>query len=226
MSPLSRIAFVTIGCTPRTDIVPEMVSEIFGDQPSNDIQIREFGVLDGLDGADLDAMKATADEHVFATRDAQNNEISVSAEKTEARLETLLDHVEGLDFDMVVLLCTGTRIRPRTGMLIIESQRVVDHSIAALSIGDAPLGVLVPFERQISTLFSGHDLPSNARFAAASPYDGAPLGVRASALADCPVTVMHCMGYSRAMRDAVRAAIPGHVLHARGMVAGFVRQLL
>lgn len=226
MSPVSRIAFVTIGCTPRTDIVPEMVADILGDLPADSVEIREFGVLDGLHGAELDAMIAKSAEPAFATRDRQGNEIAVSVERTEARLEMLLDTVEGQNFDLVVLLCTGTRIRSRPGLLIIEAQRVVDNSIAALSVGAGPLGILVPFESQIEALFSGHDLPENARFAAASPYDGEPLADRAAALSDCPVLVMHCMGYSRAMRDDVRAAVPGHVLHARGMVASFVRQFV
>lgn len=226
MTPVFRIAFVTIGHTPRADIVPEMVSEILGDRSAENIEVREFGVLDGLDAAELEAMKAQGAEPVFATRDADENEISVSVEKTEARLEALLDEVENLNFDVVVLLCTGTRIRSRAKTLIIEAQRVVDNAIATLSNVKEPLGILLPFESQAETLFSRHQLPANTRFAAASPYEDAPLGDRAAPLVDCPVTVMHCMGYSRAMRDELRAAIPSRVLHARGMVASFVRQFM
>lgn len=226
MSSAFRISFVTIGCSPRPDIVPEMVSDILGGRTPGCIEIAEFGVLDGLEAAELDAMRAAPGEPEFATRDGGGNEISVSVERTERRLGNLLTRIDTLGFDLIVLLCTGTRIRPPANTLIIEAQRVVNSAIDALTTGGAPLGIMVPYQTQIGSLFGQHGASANIRFAAASPYDGEPLAPRAEQLADCKVTVMHCMGYSHAMRDELCAALPHHVLHARGIVASFVRQFL
>ena len=226
MSTVRRIAFVTIGHSPRPDIVPEMVAEMLGDRSTETVEIGEFGILDGLGGADLKAMLAIAGEPQFATRDADGNEISVSVEKTERRLNDLLAHVDTLNFDMIILLCTGTRIVPPEKTLVIEAQRVVDGMIDILGTGRTTIGILMPYESQASSVFGRHGALQNISFAAASPYDGAPLAQRAAPLTGCAVTVMHCMGYSRAMRDELQAALPNHVLHARGMVASFVRQFL
>jgi protein AroM len=226
MTSVHRIAFLTIGHSPRADIVPEMVAEILGDDPAVSLEVHEFGVLDGLTANELEAMKPVADEPVFATRTAEGCEMAVSVERTEARLDALLRRIDGQNFDLIVLLCTGTRISPPENTLVIEAQKVVDRAIDALTLGDAPLGILLPFESQIATLPGRHGFPAETRLAAASPYDGAALAPRATALADCPVTVMHCMGYTRAMRDELRSALPNHVLHARGLVAGFARQFL
>ncbi|WP_127520006.1 AroM family protein [Mesorhizobium sp. Z1-4] len=226
MPPVLRIAFVTIGYSPRPDIVPEMVSDIIGGRSPECIEIAEFGVLDGLEGVALDAMKAAPGEPEFATRCFDGKEISVSVDRTERRLADLLSRVDTLGFNLIVLLCTGTRINPPANTPIIEAQRVVNSAIDALRAENIPLGILVPYQNQIESLFGQSSQAGNTRFVAASPYDSASLVSRVGSIADCKVTVMHCMGYSRAMRDELRAALPNHVLHARGLVASFVRQFL
>jgi protein AroM len=45
-------------------------------------------------------------------------------------------------------------------------------------------------------------------------------------VAACDLVVMHCMGYSEAMRARVAAAIEPPVLLARRMVAGAIQQLI
>lgn len=225
--PLPRhIAFVTIGATPRTDIVPEMVEEILAGRPAETLRVTEAGVLDGLEGDALSAILARDGEPAFATRDAKGREVAVSIERTEARLVALLQELDGRGFDLIVVLCTGTQIPKLANTVVIEAQKVVDHAIEALSIGDGPLGIVLPLPRQIEDFQTRHAFAVPTVHVAASPYDGLALAPRAKGLADCKLTVMHCMGYSRAMRDDLRAAVDHPVLTARGFVAACVGQFL
>ncbi|WP_416373270.1 AroM family protein, partial [Achromobacter insolitus] len=50
-APQRRVAFFTIGQSPRSDVVPEMAS-LLGAR----VRIDEFGALDGLDAAGLAAL--------------------------------------------------------------------------------------------------------------------------------------------------------------------------
>lgn len=226
MNRKPRLAFVTIGHSPRPDVTPEMIDEIMSGRPEDSVEFTEFGVLDGLEGAALDAMLAAGDEPVFATRANDGRELVVSVARVEARLDALLQRLDGEGFDLIVLLCTGTHIRPLKNTVVIEAQKVVDKAIEALTLAEGGLGVMLPLERQIEGFSDRHSFPTPPRYAAGSPYDGGGLAARAAPLAGCAVTVMHCMGYSAKMRDELRAALPGGVLHARGFVAAYVRQFL
>ncbi|WP_319517473.1 AroM family protein [uncultured Martelella sp.] len=222
----SRLAFVTIGQTPRIDLVPEMVSEIVAGREGNPPEIVEFGVLDGLSGADLDALRAEPGEHSFATRLADGSEIVTSKDRTEERLNQLLQDIDSKGFDLIVLLCTGTKIEPLAHTLVVEAQRIVDSTVEALAQSARNLGVILPLERQVADFAERHVFSRKAKAVAASPYAGDDMAARAAALADCDLIVMHCMGYSAAMLEAVRTSVGAPVLLSRRLVAGVVRQMV
>ncbi|MCX8995823.1 AroM family protein [Rhizobiaceae bacterium BDR2-2] len=226
MSRSSRIAFVTIGQTPRVDLVPEMMEEIVAGLDARDVSYREFGVLDGLEGAALDGLRARPGEHSFATRLKSGEEIVTSKARTEERLNALLHRIDEEGFDLIVLLCTGTQIEPLKNTLVVEAQRIVDSTVEALSASCGKLGVILPLERQVADFHERHVLPGAPKLVAASPYAGDDITARAAELADCGLIVMHCMGYSAAMLEKARSASGAPVLLSRRVVAGVVRQML
>lgn len=226
MPSKSKIAFVTIGQTPRVDLVPEMMAEITVGLPEGSVEFREFGVLDGMNPAELDAMRARDGEHSFATRLAIGEEIVTSKALTEEKLNVLLKKIDGEGFDLVVLLCTGTRIDPLENTLVVEAQRIVDSTVEALAASARRLGVIVPLERQIRDFDERHVLPGSPSFVSASPYAGDDMGERARKLEGCDLIVMHCMGYSADMLKEVRAAVDTPILLSRRLVAGVVRQMI
>lgn len=219
----ARIAFVTIGQTPRTDIVPEMMAEIGA---GDTVEFAEFGVLDGLEGDALDAMLARDGELSFATRLKDGREVVTSKERTEARLNTILAGIDGQGFDLVVMLCTGTTIEPLKNTLVVEAQRVVDATVEALAASSRRLGVIVPLERQVAEFERRHIFAGSPSVVAASPYAGDDLAERARAVAGCDLVVMHCMGYSAAMLDEVRVVVAAPVLLSRRIVSNVVRQMI
>lgn len=221
-----KIAFVTIGQTPRVDLVPEMMAEIGLGLPQGRIEFREFGVLDGMDLAELDAMRAEEGEHSFATRLATGEEIITSKALTEEKLNILLKQIDAEGFDLVVLLCTGTKINPLENTLVVEAQRIVDSTVEALAASCRRLGVILPLERQVKDFAERHVFSGEPKLVSASPYAGDDIGARAKQLEGCDLIVMHCMGYSAAMLDEVRRAVDAPVLLSRRVVAGVVRQMI
>lgn len=226
MPSISKIAFVTIGQTPRVDVVPEMMAEIGLGLPENHIEFREFGVLDGMVSAELDAMRARDGEHSFATRLASGEEIVTSKARTEEKLNVLLKQIDAEGFDLVVLLCTGTKIDPLENTLVVEAQRIVDSTVEALAASCRRLGVILPLERQVKDFGERHVFSGEPKLVSASPYAGEDIGARAKQLEGCDLIVMHCMGYSAEMLDEVRRAVDAPVLLSRRVVAGVVRQMI
>lgn len=226
MSKALRIAFVTIGETPRIDVVPEMIEEILTGHTGRGLDYVEFGVLDGLSDADVDGFRAQDGEASFATRRKSGEEIVTSKHRTEARLNLILKDIDQKGFDLIVLLCTGTMIEPLRNTLVVEAQRIVDSTVEALAASCKQLGLILPLERQVKEFAERHVFSGTPKAIGASPYAGDDIAERALALKDCDLVVMHCMGYSAAMLADARQSIAAPILLSRRMVAGVIRQML
>lgn len=218
------IGFVTIGFTPRNDIVPELVEELRAGKSCPEPDVHEYGALDGLADDELPAVLAGAGEASFVTRGRRGEELVLSAARVEERLDAMLRGIDDRGHDLIVLLCTGTTVPQLRNTLVLEAQKIVDNSIEAMIGAGCRLGVLLPLERQIDDFQLRHRYSAPVRFAAFSPYASGQARPSVEVLDGCDATVMHCMGYSRDMRDALRHSLPHPVLHARGIVGGLLRQ--
>lgn len=221
-----RVAFFTIGESPRSDVVPEM-ARLLGETA----QIDEFGALDGLNAAALAAMAPRDGEYRFATRLRDGAQIQLDAAAAEARLAAVMQQADGAGYDVLVPLCTGTAIAPmRT--LVVEPQQVVDHLVAGLSQHCRKVGLVVPLAEQVDFFHMAVPLSCETQVVHASPYE-ADAGQAAlnfaqagQALASCDLIVMHCMGYAERMRQAVAQASGRPVLLSNRLVAQALSQLL
>ncbi|WP_454677306.1 AroM family protein [Achromobacter marplatensis] len=221
-----RVAFFTIGESPRSDVVPEMARQL-----GETVQINEFGALDGLDAAALAAMAPRDGEYRFATRLRDGAQIQLDAAAAEARLAAVMQQADGAGYDVLVPLCTGTAIAPmRT--LVVEPQQVVDHLVAGLSQHCRKVGLVVPLAEQVDFFHMAVPLSCETQVVHASPYE-ADAGQAArnfaeagQSLASCDLIVMHCMGYAERMRQAVAQASGRPVLLSNRLVAQALSQLL
>jgi protein AroM len=114
------MAFVTIGQSPRLDMVPEM----YADLPR--VDVIERGALDGLSEAEIAALAPVDGAKSLVTRLVDGREVVLDHARTEARLAAVLEELDGEDMDAVVVLCTGTEVPPLKNSLVIEAQAVVD----------------------------------------------------------------------------------------------------
>lgn len=221
MSRAPRIAFVTIGQSPRTDLTPEILSQVRGP-----IDAIEFGALDELSHAEATAMAPKEGETSLCTRMRDGSEVVIGKDQTRDRLQKLFDRLDTEGFDAITLLCTGYFEHLGSKTLLIESQRVVDATVDALSVGCHNLGVILPLERQVAEFHVHSDDTRRIKATHYSPYSGDRLETAAKEVADCDLVVMHCMGYSEAMRTKTIALTNKPVLLARRIVAGAVQQII
>jgi protein AroM len=225
----ATVAYLTIGQTPRVDLVPDL-RELIG-VPHRAV---ELGVLDDIDVAGLDAAEPRAEEPRLVTRTTDGSEVALRASWVHDRMCSLIRRAAARNPDLIVLLCTGHFRAPRVGMPLVMAQSVVDHGTLALT-RTGTLGILVPHRAQAEAIEGTPHWPTwlpdasrRCRVVAshASPYTGTRFPEAAKELAGAGLIVMHCMGYDEAMRRQVRKASKRPVLLARRMVADAVRQLL
>lgn len=218
---LSTVRFVTIGQTPRTDMVPDLVARL----PEGTV-VREAGALDGLDRAAVAALAPGPGEQRLVTRMAAGTQVIVGKAKIQARLQKIFDGF-GRDPSVVtVLVCTGEFPELRGPGVFLDAQHLVDHGVAAICAGMGKIGLMLPAAEQADEFHFKPAPHQELRITWASPYVGDRFAEAGRELSGCDAVVMHCMGFTEEQRRRVATASGRPVLLARRFVAAAVAQLL
>jgi protein AroM len=235
-SMLERITFLTIGQSPRTDLVPEIVAAL-----PRTIEVREWGALDGLSPREIAELAPGEDDHALVTRLRDGGQAIIGKRWVTGRIQAYLEgRAAGDDggtprrpeaswrsTQATVLLCTGDFSELRPHGLFLDSQHLVDGGADALCHGAESIGLLLPLDRQQGEHHYHPPAGQRLRSAHASPYDSNDdFEAAGRALADCDIVVMHCMGYSEVQRRTVAEASGRPVLLARRLVSSALSQLL
>jgi protein AroM len=212
---LRRVAFVTIGQSPRSDVLPDILKET-----QTPFEVTEQGALDGLTDTEIVNLAPRPGEERLVTRLRDGREVLLGKPAIDRRLHEILVELDHGGFDLLVLLCTGhfTPFRLRTPF--IEPQHTVDHFVQGLAYGAERIGILLPNVAQIDEF---HGIPGMAiKAVGASPYQAeseAAMREAGASLADTDIILMHCIGYTEAMRKVVKQAANRPVLVSRQLVA-------
>lgn len=215
------IAFLTIGQTPRTDLVPELLRWI-----PDSVDVVEVGALDGLDAAEIAALAAEPGDERLVTRLRGGGQTVLRKAWVTERLQQMLDDLGAAQHDAVVLLCTGEFTDLTAEGLFLDAQQMVDHGAAALCHRAARVGIVLPLAEQAGDVSFRPRDGQETVVTHASPYDGDRFAEAGRELADTDVVIMHCMGYTEDQRDAVAAASGRPVLLARRLVAAALAQIV
>jgi protein AroM len=213
---MKTIGAVTIGQSPRPDVMTA-IRPILGPE----VRSIECGALDDLDPRNLQPPAgARSDGPILVTRLRDGTEVRVSLAFIAPRVERCLRQLEA-EVDLVLLLCTGSFPPMETRRPVIWPERVLAAVVQA--VRPARLGVLTPAAEQCEDQRERWArLVPHVVVASASPYGDAsalvPAG-RALAAAGVDLVVMDCLGYTPAMRAAVRAATGRPVLLASTALA-------
>ncbi|GIL28517.1 AroM family protein [Actinocatenispora comari] len=224
---MSRLGIVTIGQSPRVDMVPELLAPLGIDAAS----VVERGALDGLTTARIAALApAEGAEHVLTTRLADGSAVLLDHDAAIGAVQAAIAAVEtGVDATLVV--CTGTFPPLRHDRPLLFAEPLLLGGVAALCAGER-VGIVCPLPAQVSMSHQKWEPVVGAvTVAAATPYEaGAPAAVAAAAarLAAGGATriVLDCMGYTAAMRSAATEAASVPVLLARSVVARLAGELV
>ena len=216
-----RVAFVTIGQSPREDVLPEMLAQIGGG-----IEPAEIGLLDGLSREEIARLTPIGDGYRLVSRLRDGSEVVIAKDWAERRLQEVIEELDGNGFDLIVLLCTGSFPHQRSRTLLVEAGRVVDHLVDALSEDGRVVGVMLPNARQVGAYERSSNGQAPTVATHASPYGDSRFPDAVNELKDADLIVMHCMGYDAAMKAEVARLSGKPVLLSRGLVAAVAQQLL
>lgn len=220
---LPRIAAITIGQSPRPDIIPELRTLI-----GKPVEIVELGALDALELAAIETLAPGAGEFPLVTRLRNGRSVHLRPAWVEERLQECISQLEG-EVELALLLCTGSFRRFRAQKPVLFPGQLllaITRSVAA----DKRLGVLTPDPgQQEEQLRRWRQVSPEVIIQPANPYESGKaveLAARQLAGAACALVVMDCLGYTLAMQTLVRQIVQKPVLLARSVLARVAAEML
>ena len=211
------ISLISIGQSPRTDVVSEIKS-ILGED------LIECGALDGLSKEEIGRL--ASEEDFFVTLLKDGTQVKVSREKIEERMQTCVDKMED-KAAIIGILCTGEFPELKSSRILIKPSTLLSKSVEMLGVDK--IGVLIPEKEQEKIarkkwFSTGREL----EVLPLSPYNAGEQEIRsaADALEACGVIVLDCMGYPLKTKEIVKKRIKKPVLLPKTILAGFIRELI
>lgn len=219
------VGLITIGQSPRVDVVPDMVAII-----GPGVEIREAGALDGLDRAAIAALAPREGDEILVTRLRDGASVFLAKRHIVARVQEKIDALEREGAALTALLCTGAFPRLRASRPLIQPQPVLLGLLRGMS-WPGRLGILTPS--------LPHVPQTEARWRAdgfdpvvvpLSPYEEEnPAAVTRVAeslrAAGAGLVVMDCMGFRRKTRNELQGLTGAPVLVANLLLARVIAEV-
>lgn len=225
MSQHTRIAGITVGQSPRTDMTCDLITKL-----ADTLELVEYGALDGMTLEDVERELAPAPgEEVLVSRMRDGRQATFSGDKVVPLVQAKIDEAEADGCRAVIVLCTGSFPELRHNVPLVFPQPLL-HSCARALAGGRRVAVMVPEASQAEQArewwaASGVEVD----VVSASPYkgiDGVISTARTLRGRDDAFLCLDCMGFTVAMRDAARRESGLDVLLPRTLVASVVSELL
>jgi len=200
----SSIGFVTIGQSPRTDVVPEIM-KILGE---HEISYVEAGALDDLSREDIERdLRPEPGDIIYVTRLRDGGEVKISKKKLLPLLEKKIRELEKKS-DIIAILCSGEFPDFESIKPVIYPDKILKG--IASSIGyKGRTAVLIPAKEQIdyarekwSTYFK--DLiviPVSPYTSSLKDFEEIRERIRRENIG---FVIMDCIGYTDAQRNIIR----------------------
>jgi protein AroM len=210
------VGAITIGQTPRDDIVGEM-EKVLG----AGVRIEQAGALDGLARDEIDALApAPGDDDALITHLRDGATVLVAKRRIVPRLQACLDRLAA-EADAFAILCAGAFPPFTSARPVLLPERCLAAVVEAAFDGGR-LGVLVPIPHQLeSSTKRWSRVDPRVLVTVASPYDDPARLIAASEelrRGGVSLVVMECQGFTSAMKSVVRdvtgaaALLPASVL--------------
>ncbi len=217
------VALITIGQSPRTDVVPGIRAAL----PEH-VDIVERGVLDGLGSAEIAARSPVTRGATLVSRLKDGTEVEIDKLFVHERVGELVESLTD-EASIIALLCSATFEGLRSCRPLVLPDKLLRGFLNAVSL-PAPVGVLVPSPHQIEPLsedFRSWNVP--AVFASVSPYEPADdieRVVQEVVEQGVAAIVLDCFGYGPRARHIARSASGLPVVSVLSLLTGALRELL
>ncbi len=227
---IPRIGLITIGQSPRDDIVPEMIAQL-----GREVDVIQAGAIDGLTLDQVRKLAPQGDEPWAVSRMQDGYEVQLAKRELVPRMQQRINELEAQGVELIVPLCASDWSLLNCNVPFINPGKALMPIVHAMLRPRGTLGMISPTEAQAKLAearASTSPAPIVSTFA--QPYaDDEDERLRQSETAGrllreagVDLIYMGCMGHTRAMRSVVREVSGKPTLTANGVIAGLISQAI
>lgn len=220
---VKKIGVITVGQTPRTDLVPE-IQPILGDS----VEIIQMGGLDGLTKEEIAAFRPVPGDHVLVSRLADGSSVTFGESYVLPRLAECIRKLEAQDVSLILFLCTGEFPENfHSRVPLIFPNRLLSGVIPA--VGSRFLTVLTPAAEQLDQIAEKWSpYAGQVHGIAVSPYGSmdAVLSAAETIPAETDLILLDCIGYTVEMKEKIRDLTGKPVILPRTLTARMICELV
>lgn len=227
---MCKIGMITIGQSPREDIVPVMQNHF-----TQEVEILQRGALDDFDLSMVAELRPKAGQSTLVTRMRDGTEVKVTHEKILPLMQKGLDVLVEEGVELIVLLCTGGFPELRAERMILHPGRLL-HGLVTVLANGGRLGIVMPSASQVRLAeerggerWGGLDVVLTSASPYAEPEIRATEWKRAAEeLKEREVDLVYlgCMGMDEEMKGIVQRVTRKPVILASSMFARVIDELI
>jgi len=220
-----KIGTVTIGQSPRTDVVPEM-EPILG----KGVQIVQAGALDGLTKEEMRALAPEEGGTLLVSRLRDGSWVRLEEEKILPLMQKQIRRLEEEGVSLTAILCTGSFPDTLTANGVLLFPQNIMYGVVPQLTVSGQIAVIAPEEGQLEQVAQKWEACGcRAQVVSANPYAGIePVIEAAKRLAgtSAEIVVLDCIGYHQAMKEAVRQITGKPVVLPRTLLARIISEMV
>jgi protein AroM len=220
---MKKIGLITLGQSPRTDILPDMLM-ILG----HDYEVLEAGALDDQTLEEVSRMEIEADDYILVSRMRDGAEVKVTNKFIVPLIQRRINELEGMGVEVILLLCTGKFPEFESKTLIIMPSEILRGAVEA-ALRKGKIGVVYPTQEQTAKAEEEWGGDNRTVYAdIASPYgpkkELEELSNRLANL-ELDLILLNCMGFGYGMKKLIADKTGVPVIQANALSARFVKEL-
>ncbi len=222
---MARIGFLTIGQSPRTDVLDDIQEYLRG------LKIVEAGALDGLTREYIEANLAPrAGETLLVTRMRDGSEVIVAEERILPLMQERVRWLEEQGVEAIAVLCSGSFPEFENRVPVIYPDRLLKSFVTPLLSKEDVVGVIAPAPEQRSYIEEKWlEAVDEVALEFVSPYTGKQEeyveACRRLAEKKVKLVVLDCIGYSSQVKRLVREIARKPVIATRTVLAAYLKEL-
>ncbi|MEH7009994.1 AroM family protein [Neobacillus niacini] len=217
MNMVKTVGVITIGQTPRSDMIPAI-----RDFLPKDTKIIEKGVLDGRSELEILGFSPELGQTTLISRLNNGKSAVMAKEKILPIIQSLIDDLHQDNVSLIILACTGKFPLFRSNIPIIYPDYLLNHVVKGL-FREGLMGVIVPLPEQAeSIIHKWKDAGMTTIPETCSPYsfEETDMIKAIKQLDPYPIKaiVLDCMGYTEEMKMLAQSYTTKPVLLSRNII--------
>jgi protein AroM len=220
---MKKIGMLTIGQTPRNDLIPGLM-KILGEN----FEIVEAGALDDLTMKDIEKIDLNPEDYILVSRMRDGREIKITKKFVIPRMQKQLEKIEEHGVRLTVVMCTGKFPQFKSKGLVVTPSEILKGVIEG-SLKEGKLAVVYPTKEQVSYAqrdFKRENIDVYAD--SVSPYEPKDVEGLLIRLRDekPDLVFLNCFGFPISLKDKVKGETGKPTIHSSSVIARVLKELV